>query len=135
MSVSAADVSGDEDEPDAPSQERVTVKFARPESDKVKQAREKSYHYLKKRQDEMPWLPTTVHKRNSAGSEVRAVLAARRRGRGGRNAAQLVPPMLGAWRDCQTLGGVCVIVKMWCCSRILAYGLVMCATFGQLFYI
>ncbi|KAF0302356.1 DNA-directed RNA polymerase III subunit RPC5 [Amphibalanus amphitrite] len=63
------DVSGDEDEPDAPSQERVTVKFARPESDKVKQAREKSYHYLKKRQDELPWLPTTVHKRNSASSE------------------------------------------------------------------
>ena len=71
------DVSGDEDEPDAPSQERVTVKFARPESDRVKQAREKSYHYLKKRQDELPWLPTSVHKRNSASSEVSADLAMR----------------------------------------------------------
>ena len=70
IALPSSDVSGDEDEPDAPSQERVTVKFARPESDKIKQAREKAYHYLKKRQDEMPWLPTTVHKRNSATSEV-----------------------------------------------------------------
>ncbi|XP_037074627.1 DNA-directed RNA polymerase III subunit RPC5-like [Pollicipes pollicipes] len=63
------DVSGDEDEPDGPSTERVTVKFARPEPDRIKQARERSYQYLKRKQDEQPWVPTTVHKRSSASSE------------------------------------------------------------------
>ena len=82
IAPSSSDVSGDEDEPDAPSQERVTDKFARPESDKIKQAREKSYHYLKKRQDEMPWVPTTVHKRNSTTSEVSARVRAIPKGGG-----------------------------------------------------
>uniref|UniRef100_A0A2M4AQ09 Putative dna-directed rna polymeraseiii 80 kDa polypeptide n=1 Tax=Anopheles triannulatus TaxID=58253 RepID=A0A2M4AQ09_9DIPT len=48
---------------------QVTVKFARPENEKLRKAREKSFNYLSKIEAEEPWCETFWHEKQSSAAE------------------------------------------------------------------
>lgn len=48
---------------------QVTVKFARPENEKLRKAREKSFNYLTKIEAEEPWCETFWHEKQSSAAE------------------------------------------------------------------
>jgi len=56
------DITGEEDSDEEKEPKKVTVRFEKPETDKSRAAKEKSYGYLQKQIREEPWIETTFHR-------------------------------------------------------------------------
>lgn len=60
------DMTGEEDSDEEKEAKKVTVRFEKPETDRSRAAKEKSYGYLQKQIRDEPWIETTFHR---CGSE------------------------------------------------------------------
>ncbi|CAL4141700.1 unnamed protein product, partial [Meganyctiphanes norvegica] len=63
------DITGEEDSDEEKEPKKVTVRFERPETDKSRAAKEKSYGFLQKQIREEPWIETTFHRCGSESTE------------------------------------------------------------------